>query len=168
MHAITSRYNKADRDKDRNFRKSSHRILFFFSLYISLLRSWGSPMQICRQKSYISWEVEHFEDDWRFYFLIGSGRCWMFPMTSQCSSIDGVVELTIICFTDIMESLWALPLRRLSCHMPFGHGLIPPERRWAKSSREYGLVWPLETPQNIYEVNYLKFLALNIASKLCV
>ena len=28
-------------------------------------------------------------------------------------------------FTDILESLWLHPLWRLSCHMPFGHGVIP-------------------------------------------
>ena len=28
----------------------------------------------------------------------------MFPMTSQCSSIDGIVDFTVVCFTDIMES----------------------------------------------------------------
>ena len=47
---VSNRYNKAKRNKKRNFRTRRHCRWIFFSLYISLMRSWGSPMQSFRQK----------------------------------------------------------------------------------------------------------------------
>ena len=44
---------------------------------------------------------------WRFDLLVGGS--FMFPMTSQCNSIGGDEDFTMICFTDITditESLW--------------------------------------------------------------
>ena len=141
---IFKSYNKANRNKDWNFPKKVVTVNEYFSRYILHWRDHeyhhckisGKDLNIMESRMLWRWL-------WRFDLLIG--RCWMFPMTSQCNSIDGVLAFTIICFTEIMESLWRLPLRRLSRHLPFGLGLISTERRWAKTARVPGLLWPLET-----------------------
>ena len=140
--------NNVGLSKGWNIRKSSPR-RWYFSFYIyfidEIMRTTPAKFQakiLNTVGSRAPWRWR-----WRFDLLVG-GSC-MFPMTSQCNSIGGDVDFTMICFTDITESLWPVPLRQLSCHCHLDVCYCHLKDFGLKQPRAPGLLWPLETP-NIY------------------